>query len=251
MGTSLSILLAFTVLHSADLSQPGPNFDIKQAQNWMIRRALNEVSSRLIRIEADAGPDVCAWKFIECTNDIVTVIFLQIENARIEVEWLPPTLEFIHIRYIQVIHENPFPLLPRKLKYLYVGFFYRGIAHMDFSNLPDKMEELILKVSAYDGEICLRGMPQTMRYVYIEQVTRYTNAIIVDYSSLAVSVEEIRVTSKYNDYKIRRRVRAIGKPGDVTLQTKYDKRYPTKGSKYFESFQQRFTRFGAEGGIIV
>ena len=38
---------------------------------------------------------------------------------------------------------------------------------------------------------------------------------------------------------LNRVVTAIGKPGAVKLQTKLDRLYPEKGSKYIEAFEQR------------
>ena len=79
-------------------------------------------------------------------------------------------------------------------------------------------------------------MPHTMRSVYIRQVTGVTKSIIVNYDVPPASVEELCVTSIRESEKLRNKVRAIGNPGSVALRTRYDNRYPRKGSRYFERF---------------
>ena len=233
----MSTLFALT-FQSAET--PQPTFDISIAQNTLIRLALNENANQFARGGAIINADICDWKFISCTDSRATTLCIRssqlAKKAVVDVEWLPPTLEFIHFEYILMHNEEALTYLPRELKYMYWGSCFGVTRNVDCSRLPHKMEEIILQKSTYAGEINLGLMPHTMRFVFIEQVARYTNEITVNYNSLPVSLKEVWVTSELVCDDMKRRVRAIGKLGAVTLETKYDSRYPKEGSRYLSTF---------------
>ena len=162
-----------------------------------------------------------------------------VRNAAIKIEWLPPTVEFIHITSIDISKKSPFIYLPRALKYLYLRECNDKTVIIDCAHLPRKMEELILMNSITAKEIRLHSFPETMRYVHIHQMINFTDSIFVDYSSIPDSLQEIRAPIWLEDYEIKKRVKVVGEPGAVELQTKYDRRYPKMGSTYLKMFEKR------------
>ena len=241
MHTFFTILSVATLFHSAENPQLQTPFDAQQAQTWLLCRALSGNLQAIVQGNDGDFEDVCTWQGMECTDGFATSLCVQYLNftydVRIQVYWLPPTLEFIHLKCIAPFEESPLIHLPRELKYLYWKEYYASATCIVCARLPAKMEELIIDGSTSARKICLYDMPQTMRYVYIEQSPVFTDTIFVNYTNLPASIEEMRVTSLYNCHKLKRKVRAIGSPGSVDLQTTYDLRYPKRGSKYFAEFE--------------
>ena len=243
MHALLSMSAIFTLIHSAEIPQKPPTFDIKKAQTKMIRSALNDISTKIVRGNADNRADICDWDGIECTDGVVTTFFVYTnhfsDGVGVEIEWLPPTLEFVHMKSARITSGSSLSTLPRALKYLYCGFCYGLPKTINCSELPPKMEELIIAESSFVSAIYLDGLPQGMRYVYFSRATAFMEVIGINYDNLPDSIEEIRVTAPYEDKQLKRIVTTVGKPSAVKLQTKNDPQYPTKGSLYLEAFEQR------------
>ena len=241
MHISLPIVSIATLLHSADY--PKPQFDVRRAQTKMIRHAFNDFAAGIARGVADTSADICAWEAIDCTDGLVTTICLRAQRisdgAKSHSEWIPPTVEFIHWRNIGISNEAALTYLPRELRYLFWAFCDDKTPSIDCERLPQRMEEFILVHSTFSGEIRFSKMPQTMRYVHIQQSPVFTKVITINYNTLPASLEDIRVTSSHDDHKMKGKVRAIGKPGAVRLRTKYDRRHPKKGSKYLAALEKR------------
>ena len=201
--------------------------------------ALNAHAKDVARGNAAEDPDICTWKAIDCTDGLANSICIQDHgqyDLSVEMEWLPPTLEFIHLESIRVYQELSLTTLPRALKYMCLSYCIGLTPCIDCANLPRKMEELILIDSVHSRKIFLCDMPQTMRYVYICQMPMYIHSIVVNYNSLPVSLHEMRVTYMNGHQKLQEKVTAIGKPQTVKLQTNYDRRHPILGSKYIKMF---------------
>ena len=243
MHNSIFIVLLCAFFHCGESSQPVSHFDMKEAQTKMLRRALNRVAAKFVRGGMAANEEVCTWKGIDCTDGLVTALCLHIpravDDASILVEWLPPTLEFMHVTCTRIENEDSFRSLPRELRYLCWILCDDETEYIDFSYLPLKMEELILVDSNLSKEIRLEKMPQTMRFVHIQQSPWLTETIIINYVTLPASLKEVRMTCMFTGSTIEHKVTAIGDPGDFHLQTEYDERYPKEGSQYYESFERR------------
>ena len=240
MHIFLLISLVFALFHSAD--NPKPHLEHIVAQNRLIHRALDRIPSRITRGNADTLASICEWKSIECTDGLVTSICLSKEGwtgaAVAHVEWLPPTVEFIHWEDIEIRNMHPTNCLPRALKYLYLEECSTQTFFIDYARLPQKMEELILVYSATPRIIRLHDLPPKMRFVYIRLAPRFIDAILVDYNNLPESLKELHVTDAWDENKIEKKIMAIGKPRGVKLQTKFDSESRTKPSIYFERLDQ-------------
>ena len=231
----------FSLLHTADCAQPDTHIEIRKAQAALLHRSLNAVSTNIVCGNGNCS-EVCNWKGIECTHGVVTTLFLdtldQTEDASIFMEWLPPTLEFVHLISTRLASKKSLSYLPRELKYLYLGFCHGTRADIDCARLPRKMEELILLESTISKEIRLDSLPSTMHYIYIEQLPEFTKSIVVNYDTLPACMRETWVTSFYKGSAMKPKVKTIGTPGEVQLQTTYDERYPKRGSTYLWSFEE-------------
>ena len=239
MPISVPIILVFELFHSAD--NPQPHFDAREAQRTLISHALNARAIRLAGGDDVSDADICTWKAIDCTDSLATAIKIRCQSdngeALVDIEWLPPTLQFIHMTTLRCLTEWSLTSLPRELKFLYLAHCGGIIRFLDCALLPEKMEELILVGAIITGGIRFESMPQEMRYVYVMQVSNSIIPILVNYSSLPASLQEIRMLSVHGSGKIKRMIQTVGEPGAVKLKTKYDEQYPRMGSRYPNMFE--------------
>ena len=239
------VCLEITQLHSVDCVQNtfGHPFCINHAQAQLLHRALNEAATLIAIGDTEANDDICNWRGIDCTEGLATSVDIRAvglsDKALIQIDWLPPTLAFIHLKYTFVSSKSAYRPLPRELKYLYLGYCSDKTLSIDFIYLPRKLEEIILIESSIYGEIRLDNMPMTMRIIHIRQFPEFIKEIFVNYDSLPPSLQEIRVTWRSNNERLNQKVKAVGTPRSVILQTKYDRRYPKKESRYLEMFLQK------------
>ena len=232
----ISNMPLFQLITSAD---DGPStLDFAHMQNELLRRSLSPLAIQYAGGNADA--DACSWKAIQCTDGDVTTLCL---NGRHEsppailLEWLPPTMRFIHLCNAQTPGKWQHMCLPRDLKYLFLkncrialdGGQSRDI---NFARLPPTTEELILIYATCGRVICLDGLPRTMRYVYIQQNERRMHSVVVNYDGLPESLQWLRVTCLRHHGRLNRKVVAIGKPKGVKLSTKFRQKYYLSESKY-------------------
>ena len=242
MRVSVTIFAVFTLLRNADSAQPLPYLDSVEAQNMLIHLALNDNALGFARGDAVSKFDICTWTAISCIDSLVAAISMRIpysddKKSSVEAEWLPPTIQFFHLENSKQTKRSSLNYLPRDLRYLYRYRSYDETYRIDCARLPCNMEELILVKTTLAREIRLDGIPKTMRYLYINQSSLFTDSIFVNYNTLPLSIEEMWVTSAYKANKMKRKIRAIGNPGAVRLQTRYDYQCPKNGSNYLDMFQ--------------
>ena len=243
MPALLQNLLFCTLLQSADSHSSLPLFDAQQAQEWMIHHALSGVSTRVTCGDNGHLADICTWRCIECTDGMATAIFFRktlfSDNACVELKWLPPTIAFIHLKSTRTPSGLSLHHLPRNLKYLYLLHSSGETPLLDCALLPQRMEELILVESTNARSIRFSEMPTTMRFIYIRQMPSLTKCVIVDYDRLPSALEEIRLTCLFSFRKFNRKIREVGSPRNVKLNTNFDMEYPKKGSKYINIFDAK------------
>ena len=149
-------------------------------------------------------PDICKWRGVECTDGVMHTFVWHRQGLTplgILMEWLPPTLQFLHLDRITMIHGwQPFNL-PRALRYLNLNDCDRHstqsssslpdalIALSDLRMLPSKMEEFILDNSFFMGQIMLESLPQTMRLLFLR--TFFFEKVNIDPLALPDQMEYI------------------------------------------------------------
>ena len=236
------------LLSTAEIQQGVPIFDRKRMQNDLMHLAFTDELFREALLHAQTPTDECTWRGVECAGSCVTAVFAAktFETASrlfsVSTEWLPPTVEFVHFRYISIPHIWERMCLPRMLRYLYLenctAKHWKGMLSnkIDFARLPRRMEELILIHTDMGGMIQIDGLPETMQFVYIMQHERFVESIGVHYEDIPNALRELHVTNGFDAVIFDEMVRAVGKPNEVKLQTKYDNLYPEKGSAYVAEF---------------
>ena len=122
--------------------------------------------------------NVCSWNGVKCTADAVTSLSVlpepSIQHITVALDWLPPKLEYVHLKDVFLYDGWLADRLPRKTKYLYMGnvgtFKETQDRCVDLQRLPAEMEELILQDSWYRGKIVLTGLPQNMRILWLQHI---------------------------------------------------------------------------------
>ena len=246
MHTVLLAVFISLFTASIDVSNPKRLPDMQKTQHDLMHHALGGDIIYTTPGEAESNADVCMWETIHCTDGIVTAIWASdihiLPGAQHSVltEWLPPTLEFIHFHSICVPNLWKTMCLPRELKYLYLNLcndWGQKPARVDFARLPRKMEEIIVIKSIMGGRIYVDNMPETMRFVFFRVLADF-RGVFVNYRSLLGTLETLHF-SPIGDFKIR--VKEIGKPRAVKLETKYDDSDLHKRSKYAGMFESRLS----------
>ena len=239
----LPLITLFTYLATFDDSiHPSKPLDIRETQNYLMHRALNAAFIQRACDQTSEKADICTWRLTECTDGLLTSLWAYGRHSSFgngslsaSIEWLPPTLQFIHFDFVGVPGIWEKMCLPRDLKYLYLQNCYciwmNSIAKcIDFSRLPWKMEELIVMHSTISGTIRFERLPPKMYLVYIEQSVRLIDSIIVNYAHLPQTLEILSITDVHGNRSWN--VKEIGVPGRVRLYTKLDRRYSTEASRY-------------------
>ena len=196
---------------------------------------------------AKSAADVCTWSIVECTDGLITTLVASkkygpsSEIWSVYIEWLPPTVEFVHLQNVLVPKIWARTTLPRALKYLHLKECHgRGIEDrvINFRRFPEKMEELILIRSLKGTVLCFDGLPRTMRLVYILVHVKFVKSIIVNYPDIPATMQEMHVTG-FGSKALQGKTRVIGRAHGVKLQTKYDRNYAWYRSKYHRKLEER------------
>ena len=248
------LLSMLTLILSADSVQPVSPADIAERQNLLIRKALDGRPLRLKDSRHDPeylpNSDVCTWEVIGCVDGVVNSLCASDirENIRrgkynsIAMEWLPPTMQLIHLRGIDVPNLWRLMALPRDLRYMYLSgccdINFRD-KRADFARLPQKMEELILLLSTGIGVLQFGVLPKTMRFVCLKVYRGFTTAIVVDYNNLPEALEALYVIA-HKDKKLR--IITVGKPRSVKLRTEYSWNTFHKKSRYYTTCDRKILR---------
>ena len=197
--------------------------------------------------EANAR-DVCTWLGVTCTDGLITEIFLyhklgsasRRDNWVAEIDWLPPTLRFVHFEAVRVPGVWKPDRLPRELRYLCLKFVYDAHMqsmgkcnyHTDFRRLPPRMEELISVCSAIGQIIDLRSLPDTMRLIFIKQWKGNIQKVYIDYATLPDALRYLNVDEAIGTSSKTYKVVQAGVPTNVHLETKVVPGMPDKFSLY-------------------
>ena len=243
-------LFALTHLLTTDSTELVEPAEIPHRQSYLLHMSLDEHVLHQVRGEAGEKEDVCQWAQIRCTDGIATSLWASIKRTdprlmlSIEVEWLPPTLQFIHMYFIRVPYMWQNVCLPRDLKYLSladcIDAYSRGKS-FDFTRFPRKMEELILSNSNVRGVIRFDGLPETLRLMYLSAYHDFVKGVVVDYSRLPNALEGLYASTNMAGRSISK-IKVVGKPIGVHLDTYYNPSILNEKSHYYAMFQQRLFR---------
>ena len=178
-----------------------------QAMYRSITSNLNKSTDHIRTFERYFFQDVqnrsneCAWRGVQCDDTIITsFVFVSrsIADNRIHFEldlnWLPSSLEAIHLWNIAPASPWTPERLPRKLRY----FYFWGLDNLNkvsqncnLRNLPNAIEEIHLINSWPNGSVLLADLPASVRFFSILHWD--LRRVYVDNASLSDKLEVMNI----------------------------------------------------------
>ena len=191
--------------------------------------------------------DACTWHGIECTDGNVTSINLSspLGNMffyKVQLEWLPQSVEFMHFENVNFTSEWSGEVLPRCLKYLCLRNFDKDPTvsflqdsfnrSLNLRKLPAAMEELIVWLGWCPGLIHIDILPASMRLLVL--ATSKIRRAIIDMAMLPESIQTLAIC---NDVLQRGpRIECVSKSsGVLRVQKTYSLDDLENDSKYYVS----------------
>ena len=185
----------------------------------------------------------CSWKGVRCRDGIIESICARRsphDKTSVLMEWMPPTVKFIHFDKVLTIGEWGMENLPRQLRYLCLMHCHRSRSSQQLywnklRKLPPKMEELIIDRTPIPGVLQFDQIPQTMRYIYIKipfRTSSYT--VYVDHEFLPMRMNHLFVTCDSKDLiTVRFKVKGFS---ECAVRSKLKKHFGSY-SEYFGGFE--------------
>ena len=139
--------------------------------------------------EAIREKDVCEWAGVTCDNGVATAISMY-GHKGVQVDWLPSTIQRVHMQSTFLLGGCQTPMLPRELRFMYIGYSYAsgdGAKELDLTRLPANLEEFICSMTrGLLGDIVITHLPTRMTMLVLHS-KRGRNALI-DTASLPASL---------------------------------------------------------------
>ena len=212
-------------------------------QRTLLQKSCNANLLDFLQGDCKDNEDICGWQRTGCRVGALSAIFARAQRPEarlaVDMDWLPPTLEYIHLHYVEFQHTWERMCLPRELRYLYL-FACNPIEKIliqntiDFSRLPQKMEEIILLNAPIAGILVLNDLPKTMRLIYVDALIE---RIVVDYNGIPESLTGLFIIGTK---KLMNKVHALGKPAGVRVETSYKRAGLRNDSAYLHKFEMKF-----------
>ena len=143
----------------------------------------------------------CAWRGVHCDDTIITSfvfssppITLDRTHFELDLNWLPSSLEVIHLWHIVTASPWAPERLPRKLRYFYFWEFQireNASQNVSFRNLPNALEEIHLIHSWPSGSVLLVDLPASVRFCSI--LHWGLRRVYVDNASLSDRLEVLNI----------------------------------------------------------
>ena len=206
----LRVFSHFFVLAADEMPSPLSLPDAQYQHQAMVRSIelnLNNSIDRANAFEeyvfqgAQNRSNECAWRGVHCKDTIITSFFFfarpmvsQLLHWELDLNWLPSSLEVIHLN--EILPASPWvpERLPRKLRF----FFFWGVPkpqkaspNVSLRNLPNAIEEMHLINSWPGGPFMLINLPASMRFFSILQWN--LQRLYVDNASLSDSLEVLNI----------------------------------------------------------
>ena len=118
--------------------------------------------------------DVCRWNGVMCSKDEIRAIYMQeaATDLCVDMDWLPPTLQYVHLISVTFLHQLHPARMPRDLKYFYTQDVKRFSdiqkrRYVDLKHLPLKLEEFVLRYVIFDGTVSLLSLAPCVKLLWI------------------------------------------------------------------------------------
>ena len=139
-----------------------------------LRVISRRVFRRYIYGDSDIQQKECLWNGVQCIDGTIeTFIFTQTDSRYhryIEMDWLPSTLQYLHLNKIILHNGWVAERLPRELRYWYSNGMSDSETHrkIDLYKLPAKMKEMHIQDRHVFGDVLIVVLPETMRALRIQ-----------------------------------------------------------------------------------
>ena len=218
-----SLLSAALLLSSADI----PHESVQAFQNHIGTELFHKNTKRSQRktltldeiLEKPNGsPDICRWRGIRCEEGKMNAIFLEnmgltLNTLLLSIEWLPPTVQFVHLVSLRLTAGWLVETLPRDLKYFYIESCmskeHEAHGHsINLRRLPHQTEEFHV-ISSYRlyGKFDLTQLPSTLRVLALTTtlcaLPGQHPTVIVDYGTLPENFLGFVIGEEPGEVKVR------------------------------------------------
>ena len=231
-----------SMLHFADA--------VEYAHAEVLRQVNRSLLRKLLEIQGGSQPqrlDACTWQGITCKDNVVEMIHVDQSGKPlklIDMDWIPPTVQFVCLKDIAAVNGWVTQRLPRALRFLSMNRIYTvqrdgaTARSVDLRTLPRGMEELFVRSGDLHGALCIANLPQTMRTILIRH--ERISEVQVDAAGLPVSIQVISVVNTLGKEKQakedRVRIRWVGKDKDARVTNRADT--TVVESKYADVFKK-------------
>ena len=233
------------IVFSSLFTQIFHSADTKELQLTSMRLAIGQLNGfdsnfRNLYFASDSiEGDPCTWRGVGCDAGALTSLaWVQASSFRtVFVEWLPNTLQRLHLKNLRLGEGLSTRKLPKSLKYAFFasaaargacnGFDGRlDFEKLDFSALPSCMEELHFVTCTLGGTVTITELPQDMRILSLFNCC--VEKVRIFNEGLPRSLQSIRVSDYYTTPK-------FVPMGAKNLDTRVTFIADFSGSKYFNA----------------
>ena len=257
----LPALVTTPSLTAADLHDPTAMqtqlMSLVLAENLSMPLPKRDRTRRYLQTTQDWDDNPCLWNGVECENGIMqSFVFMtppseKAQNWRIKLDWLPATLQTVHIREVSMIDGWLAERLPSALRYISLQQCHlsyerpRDIRELNFRNFPVGLEELYMTGCSFRGSIVLDALPPNLRLCALQ--CPCIRRVLLDASKLPGKMEKlvisksVDVTEAYGE-KLDRKVVSRRYTEISTLSEKY-----AECEALLKSMQRAYTQARLQG----
>ena len=153
--------------------------------------------------------DVCAWNYPACSDGRISALFLSSPHAGadfvLDMDWLPLTIQHLHLQTILMADGWVAFRLPRDLNYLYMSYAVsctpKTNRSVDFRHLPLNLEELFLFMFQrgwFSGNVNLTDLPPKLRVLWIDGRPEQPWKATIDYAKLPESLKYLWLAKNHD-----------------------------------------------------
>ena len=152
--------------------------------------------------------DCCSWRGVDCTKGIVSTLVMTHGKRgcwSTDFDWLPQTLEYIHLHSVTILREWSTRSIPRKAKYFLLrdGYFAKQTPEraLELRNLPQKLEELFIQSrDAFCGTVNINSLPESLKHCGINSPP--ITQVAIDNHGIPKNLERIDISATAVDVRV-------------------------------------------------
>ena len=201
-------MLLELLLLAADVPEAGNDLQLHTMLRFLRLRAIPHSQRRLqrrhiLRSEKTVE-DVCDLRNVRCVDGVVQSIIWKspakgmLTRLAVDMEWVPPTVQAIHLQDCATLKAYSLDKYPRNLEYLLLERCTRihsAFNRESFHRLPARMEELHFVDCFVRGIVDLTTLPRSMRVITLYKL--HITRVVVYNDLLPFRLQTVRIASVY------------------------------------------------------